>query len=205
MVINLIRQLCCYSWKTECFPSQDLLIYFTGKEFKRKKFSHILLQLCHWPSLIFEWSLNTFLSFEILAFKRTEFYLLQITSFFCWEVTFWKKCCLWVGWVISLWLGWVISLRLGVDDNMGKSLAYGAWVKMCRFNLFSFKCIWQWYEHHNFEKMFPAMVEYIRRKFNKYSRETLSLKACVHYFLSNFYFSLNDSPSKTMKNVFYLI
>ena len=31
------------------------------------------------------------------------------------------------------------------------------------------------------------------------------LKACVHYFLSNFYFSPNDSPSKTMKNVFYFI
>ena len=28
------------------------------------------------------------------------------------------------------------------------------------------------------------------------------LKACVHYFLSNFYFSPNDSPSNTMKNVF---
>ena len=27
-------------------------------------------------------------------------------------------------------------------------------------------------------------------------------KACVYYFLSNFYFSPNDSPSKTMKNVF---
>ena len=31
------------------------------------------------------------------------------------------------------------------------------------------------------------------------------LKACVHYFLSNFYFSPNDSPSKTMKNIFYFI
>ena len=30
----------------------------------------------------------------------------------------------------------------------------------------------------------------------------LNIKACVRYFLSNFYFSLNDSPSKTMKNVF---
>ena len=30
-------------------------------------------------------------------------------------------------------------------------------------------------------------------------------KACVRYFLSNFYFSPNDSPSKTMKNVFYFI
>ena len=31
------------------------------------------------------------------------------------------------------------------------------------------------------------------------------IKACVRYFLSNLYFSLNDSPSKTMKNVFYTI
>ena len=31
------------------------------------------------------------------------------------------------------------------------------------------------------------------------------LKACVCYFLSNFFFSPNDSPSKTMKNVFYFI
>ena len=30
-------------------------------------------------------------------------------------------------------------------------------------------------------------------------------KACVHYFLSNDYFSPYDSPSKTMKNVFYFI
>ena len=29
--------------------------------------------------------------------------------------------------------------------------------------------------------------------------------ASVHYFLSNFNFSSNDSPSKTMKNVFYFI
>ena len=31
------------------------------------------------------------------------------------------------------------------------------------------------------------------------------LKACVRYFLSNFYFSPNDSPSKTIKDVFYCI
>ena len=30
-------------------------------------------------------------------------------------------------------------------------------------------------------------------------------KACVRYFLSNFYFLPNDIPSKTMKNVFYFI
>ena len=31
------------------------------------------------------------------------------------------------------------------------------------------------------------------------------IKACVRYFLSNFYFSRNNSPSKTTKNVFYFI
>ena len=31
------------------------------------------------------------------------------------------------------------------------------------------------------------------------------IKACARYFLSNFSFSPNDSPSKTMKNVFYFI
>ena len=31
------------------------------------------------------------------------------------------------------------------------------------------------------------------------------VKACVRYFLSKFYFSPNNSPSKTMKNVFYFI
>ena len=30
-------------------------------------------------------------------------------------------------------------------------------------------------------------------------------KACVRYFLTNFYLSPNDSPSKTMKDVFYFI
>ena len=31
------------------------------------------------------------------------------------------------------------------------------------------------------------------------------LKACVRYFLPNFYFSPNDWPRKTMKKVFYFI
>ena len=30
----------------------------------------------------------------------------------------------------------------------------------------------------------------------------IKLKACVRYFLTKFYFSPNDSPSKTMKDVF---
>ena len=33
----------------------------------------------------------------------------------------------------------------------------------------------------------------------------LKIKACVCYFLRNFYSSPNDSPSKTMKDVFYFI
>ena len=33
----------------------------------------------------------------------------------------------------------------------------------------------------------------------------LSIKVCVRYFLSKFYFSPNDSLSKTMKNIFYFI
>ena len=32
-----------------------------------------------------------------------------------------------------------------------------------------------------------------------------TLKACVGYFLSFFYSSPNDSPSKNMKNVFYFV
>ena len=31
------------------------------------------------------------------------------------------------------------------------------------------------------------------------------IKVCARYFSSNFYFSPNDSRSKTMKNVFYFI
>ena len=34
------------------------------------------------------------------------------------------------------------------------------------------------------------------------SQRSVQKLACVHYFLSNFYFSPNDSPSKTMKNDF---
>ena len=34
---------------------------------------------------------------------------------------------------------------------------------------------------------------------------SFSIKACVRYFLSKFYFSPNDNPSKTMKNVLYFI
>ena len=33
----------------------------------------------------------------------------------------------------------------------------------------------------------------------------IKFKACIRYFLSKFYFSPNDSPSKTMKNLFYFM
>ena len=42
-------------------------------------------------------------------------------------------------------------------------------------------------------------------KFRSLPLEKKSFKDCVRYFLSNFYFSPNDSPSKNMKNVFYFI
>ena len=38
-----------------------------------------------------------------------------------------------------------------------------------------------------------------------YPASVYKFKACVHYFLSKFYFSLNDCLSKTMKNILYLI
>ena len=41
--------------------------------------------------------------------------------------------------------------------------------------------------------------------FNKVAGQACSFKACVRYFLINFYFSPNDSPSQTMKDVFHLI
>ena len=43
-------------------------------------------------------------------------------------------------------------------------------------------------------------------KFRRWFRRLCTFfKAYVHNFLSNFIFSPNDSPSKTMKNVFYFI
>ena len=41
--------------------------------------------------------------------------------------------------------------------------------------------------------------EYIVISCNK-----VGLKACVHYFLTNFYLSPNDTPSKTMKDVYFI-
>ena len=42
------------------------------------------------------------------------------------------------------------------------------------------------------------------RSFKPYLQTSteLPIKACARYFSSNFYFSPNDSPSKTMKNIF---
>ena len=49
-------------------------------------------------------------------------------------------------------------------------------------------------------------VKYDENSISLYRNNGLSVfKACVHYLLSNFYFSPNDSLLKTMKNVFYFI
>ena len=54
---------------------------------------------------------------------------------------------------------------------------------------------------------------YSRNVLSQYTQKTLEtaffsdekiFKACVRYFLTNFCFSLNDSPTKTIKDVFYL-
>ena len=45
----------------------------------------------------------------------------------------------------------------------------------------------------------------IKQKFMFENYKERLFKACVCYFLSNFYFSPNDSPSKTIKNAFYFI
>ena len=41
-----------------------------------------------------------------------------------------------------------------------------------------------------------------QRLTTEHRENNILLKAGVRYFLSNFYFSPNDSPSKTMKHVF---
>ena len=43
------------------------------------------------------------------------------------------------------------------------------------------------------------------RERNELLIERNIFKACVRYFLSDFYFSSNDNPLKTMKNVFSFI
>ena len=46
------------------------------------------------------------------------------------------------------------------------------------------------------------MVRLGYRNNQYYVPSFFSFKACVRYFLSKFYFSPNDGPSKTMKNIF---
>ena len=49
---------------------------------------------------------------------------------------------------------------------------------------------------------------FMEKVYRKHAIKTSAIpcfKACVHYFLTNFYISPNDSPSKTMEDVFYFI
>ena len=51
-------------------------------------------------------------------------------------------------------------------------------------------------------RCFPATL----LKIQEFSCEFCkTFKACVHHFLTNIYFSLNHTPSKTMKDIFYFI
>ena len=50
-------------------------------------------------------------------------------------------------------------------------------------------------------EVFPQNVSFIAQ----FSLTLWLFKACFRYFLLDFYFSPNDSPLKTMENVFYFI
>ena len=54
------------------------------------------------------------------------------------------------------------------------------------------------------KKKLKTIVVDVNRK-EEIGRTLSELLAYVRYFLSNFYFSPNDRPSKTMKNTFYFI
>ena len=62
-------------------------------------------------------------------------------------------------------------------------------------NIFNFKAFCRRYQLHSL---------FISITFISIYRLTM-FKACVRYFSTNFYLSPNDSPSKTMKDVFYFI
>ena len=63
--------------------------------------------------------------------------------------------------------------------------------------------LWDTLTHNAFEiKHFPWNAQFV--SFDRPNHLYL-LKVCVLYFLSNFYFFTNDSPSKTVTNVFYFI
>ena len=51
---------------------------------------------------------------------------------------------------------------------------------------------------YNYAKLLVPILNPLTK--NKYT-----VKACVYYFLWHFYFSPNESPPNTMKNVFYFI
>ena len=64
--------------------------------------------------------------------------------------------------------------------------------------------------HANYKKyrnLFSILMKKSKQAYyDKYfERNGNNIKAYVCYFLSNFYFSPNDSPSKTLKNIFYFI
>ena len=47
-------------------------------------------------------------------------------------------------------------------------------------------------------------VSFFYHLFIYQQNKTYDIRACLHYFLSSFHFSPNDSPSKTMKNVYFI-
>ena len=56
-----------------------------------------------------------------------------------------------------------------------------------------------------FVKLYSSKIHVLGSRSNLSDHFSNLFKASVRYFLSNFYFSPNDNPSKTMKNVSYFI
>ena len=60
---------------------------------------------------------------------------------------------------------------------------------------------WKLSYHKTFEKPITEVLFHYMLLLTKVKQFFDLIKACVHYFLSKFYFSPIDSPSKTTKNI----
>ena len=125
-------------------------------------------------------------------------------------------------WFFTLWKGSIIRKNLG-SCIFRKILIFHIWAERAQN---APKTGFFFEETHQFYCNCPRMKDNIAGRllsktpyqvkfmFLSYSpnfslpirlQDFLNFKACVCYFLWNFCFSPNDSPWKTMKNVFYFI
>ena len=98
---------------------------------------------------------------------------------------------------------------LGCDSLMGgiKTVTSEPWksfvASVLQQKYFSWK---QHNQIHNIIYSLQFWITNLKKKSVSFNMTlTAKLNACVCYFLTNFYLSPNNSPSKTMKDVFYFI